>query len=230
MKNNYKVLVLGAGLIGSEVSAVCNDLGYENMAVDIVNADIKIDLTDEKSLTPILEEFKPNAIFNTAGVDQKLGGMSRKLHEMDNDEWNDIFNTNTTITLNVAKQVISYFINSNLKIKKLIYTPSTYSFTSPNPKFYDDNFIKSFAYVGSKTIEVDIVKYIARYYAKDEILCNGLVPHLVLQKNKDFDESFVPLGRSCDPKELHPAIKILIDPNNTFMTGEFIKINGGWLS
>ena len=200
------------------------------MAVDIVNADIKIDLTDEKSLTPILEEFKPNAIFNTAGVDQKLGGMSRKLHEMDNDEWNDIFNTNTTITLNVAKQVISYFINSNLKIKKLIYTPSTYSFTSPNPKFYDDNFIKSFAYVGSKTIEVDIVKYIARYYAKDEILCNGLVPHLVLQKNKDFDESFVPLGKVVTQKNSPDLIKILIDPNNTFMTGEFIKINGGWLS
>lgn len=230
MKNNYKVLVLGAGLIGTEVSNVCNSLEYENLSVDIVNSDKKINLLESDSLNEVLYEFQPNVVFNTAGMDQKLDGTSQKLHEMSDEEWDDIFSTNSKITLNVARQVLSYFITSELNVKKLVYTPSTYSFVSPNPNFYEEDFVKSFAYVGSKTIEVDIVKYIAKHYSNHGILCNGLVPHLVLKKNSKLNNTFVPLGRSCDPKELHPAIRLLIDKENTFMTGEFVKVNGGWLA
>ncbi len=229
--NTYKVLVLGTGLIGSEVIKVSSKNGYSVISVDINNdADHKADLSKENSLTNLLNDYQPNVVFNTAGIDQKLNEPTRQLHEMPNEEWEQIFTTNTNITLNVAKQVIAYFIKSDLDVKKLLYTPSTYSFTSPNPNFYENDFVKSFAYVGSKTIEVDIVKYIAKHYSKFGILCNGLVPHLVLNESKEMNETFAPLSRSCDPKELHPAISMLIDKNNTFMTGEFIKVNGGWLA
>jgi len=229
--NQHKVLVLGTGLIGSEVINVSEKLEYIVSSVDIDNkADYKADLSKENSLVDILEDFKPNVIFNTAGIDQKLNDPTKQLHEMPNEEWERIFTTNTSITLNVARQAINYFLDCNLDIKKLIYTPSTYSFTSPNPNFYEEDFVKSFAYVGSKTIEVDIVKYIAKHYSKFGILCNGLVPHLVLKDSKKINNTFVPLSRSCNPEELHPAISMLVNKENTFMTGEFIKINGGWLA
>ena len=230
INTTYKVLVLGSGLIGSEVATVSSGLGYENLSVDLNIGNHNIDLTKSDSLMELLSDFKPNVIFNTAGIDQKLHEPTKELHEMPEEEWEYIFTNNTRITINVAKQVLKYFVNSDLNVKKLIYTPSTYSFTSPNPNFYDTDFVKSFAYVGSKTIEVDLVKYIAKHYSDRGILCNGLVPHLVLQEKKLMNKTFVPLGRSCTPKELHPAIKLLIDENNTFMTGEFIKVNGGWLS
>tara|TARA_B100001939_G_scaffold337372_1_gene341627 strand:- start:6081 stop:6776 length:696 start_codon:yes stop_codon:yes gene_type:complete len=228
--SDYKVLVLGSGLIGSEVTKVCNDLGYTHTSVDINNGIHKIDLTKIDSLNELLNSFKPNVVFNTAGIDQKLDRTSKPLHQMPEEEWDYVFTNNTNITKNVAKQVLSYFVKSDLKIKKLIFTPSTYSFVSPNPLFYSNDFIKSFAYVGSKTIEVDIVKYISKHYAKYNILCNALVPHLVMRENKNIDETFVPLKRSCDPKELHPAINLLLDPKNSFMSGEFVKINGAWLA
>ena len=99
MKNNYKVLVLGAGLIGTEVSNVCNSLEYENLSVDIVNGDKKINLLESDSLNEVLYEFQPNVVFNTAGMDQKLDGTSQKLHEMSDEEWEEVFSTNSRITL-----------------------------------------------------------------------------------------------------------------------------------
>jgi NAD(P)-dependent dehydrogenase (short-subunit alcohol dehydrogenase family) len=31
------------------------------------------------------------------------------------------------------------------------------------------------------------------------------------------------------PEELLPVLKMLMDEKNTYMNGEFIKVNGGWL-
>ena len=224
-----KILVLGTGIIGSQVIEAACQMHYDIATVDISKpATYNISLSDSESLEDILEHFKPNVVFNTAGIDHKSSDNTDPLHLMSDTEWQNIFTTNTNITINVARQVLSYFMNTELSYKRLIYTPSTYSFESPNPEFYDNDFIKSFAYVGSKTIEVDIVKYIARHYAKHNIICNGLVPHVVMNDVKILDTVFCPMGRSCEPSELIPAIKMLIDPGNSFMNGEFIKVNGGW--
>ena len=148
---------------------------------------------------------------------------------MKNKDWEDLFGHNTDLLFNVARTSLSYFIKSNKEVKKLIFTPSTYSFTAPNPNFYDDNFVKSFAYVGSQSVYVNLVQYIASYYADKNITCNGFVPHLVMEEQHKVDSTYSPIGRTCKPEELIPVLKMLMDKDNSYMTGEFIKVNGGWL-
>lgn len=227
MKN--KVLVLGNGIIGTQVKTAATQLGYSVATADIKDAMFQVDLRDEEQYTEVLHNWNPNIIFNTAGKDQKLGEDAKPLHEMQNTDWDNLFGHNTDLLFNVARTSLAYLMNSDHKNKKLIFTPSTYSFTSPNPNFYEDDFVKSFAYVGSQSVYVNLIQYIARHYAKHNITCNGLVPHLVMHELKNVDSTYSPIGRSCLPEELLPVLKMLIDEGNTYMTGEFIKVNGGWL-
>jgi NAD(P)-dependent dehydrogenase (short-subunit alcohol dehydrogenase family) len=224
-----RVLVLGNGIIGKQVKIAATKLGYTVATADIKGATYTFDLRNQEEYLEVLNEWRPNIIFNTAGKDQKLGDDAKPLHEMDKDEWDNLFGHNTDLLFNVARTSLAYLTTSNKKNKKLIFTPSTYSFMSPNPNFYDDNFVKSFAYVGSQSVYVNLVQYVAKHYARYNITCNGLVPHLVMQEVKDVDTTYSPIGRTCEPKELMPILKMLMDEDNTYMTGEFIKINGGWL-
>ena len=226
---SFKVLILGKGIIGSQVNQAALLQGYDVASVDLKDADYTVDLRNHNEYMDVLNEFRPNVIFNTAGKDQKLNDGAKELHNMDYNEWQELFGHNTDLLFNVAQTSLEYFVKSNISNKRLIFTPSTYSFASPEPNFYDNNFVKSFAYVGSQSVYVHLVKYIAKHYADKGIMCNALVPHLVMNEHKDIDTSFSPMGRSCKPNELLPALKMLIDKDNTYMTGEFIKINGGWL-
>ena len=226
---NYRVLVLGSGIIGKQVKIAATQMGYDVATVDIKGATYTIDLRDQEKFLEVLEEWQPNVIFNTAGKDQKLGDDASPLHEMKDEDWKNLFGHNTDLLFNVARTSLSYFMKSNKEVKKLIFTPSTYSFTAPNPNFYDDNFVKSFAYVGSQSVYVNLVQYIASYYADNNITCNGFVPHLVMEDLNKVDSIYSPIGRTCQPDELIPVLKMLMDKNNSYMTGEFIKVNGGWL-
>lgn len=227
MKN--RVLVLGNGIIGTQVKTAATKLGYTVATADLKSATFTVDLRDEKSYKEVLHEWKPNIIFNTAGKDQKLGDDAKPLHKMKNKEWKNLFGHNTDLLFNVARTSLEYLMKSNKQNKKLIFTPSTYSFTSPNPNFYDNDFVKSFAYVGSQSVYLNLVQYIARHYADHGIICNGFVPHLVMEETKQVDTTYSPVGRTCLPEELQPVLKMLMDENNTYMNGEFVRVNGGWL-
>jgi len=231
--NKIKILILGTGLVGKQVIQTCENENFDYLTVDLSCADKLADLTIPGNLTKILNEYEPNIVFNTAGVDQKLEDKNKslnsfELHELPIEEWESIFDKNINITMNVAKESLSFFLNYESNIKRIIFTPSTYSFSSPKPLFYNSGKVKSFAYVASKSIEVSLVKYISKHYSSRGILCNGLVPHLIVDKELEIDEVYLPLMRSAKPEELNPAISLLINPKNTYMTGEFVHVNGGW--
>ena len=223
-----KVLVLGNGIIGKQVQVAASSMGYDVATVDIKDATYNVDLRSQNEYADVLVDFQPTVIFNTAGKDQKLGDNASPLHSMDDKEWQDLFGHNTDLLFNVARTSLGYFMNTKLDYKKLVFTPSTYSFVAPNPNFYDKDFVKSFGYVGSQSVYVNLVQYVATNYAKHNITCNGLVPHLVMEESKDIDTTYSPLGRTCNPNELQPVLRMLIDKDNSYMTGEFIKVNGGW--
>ena len=227
MKN--RVLVLGNGIIGKQVKSAAIRLGYSVATADLKDATYTLDLRDQKLYMEALVDWEPNVIFNTAGKDQKLGDDAKPLHNMTDYEWQDLFGHNTDLLFNVARTSLEYLIKSEKKNKKLIFTPSTYSFTSPNPNFYNDDFVKSFAYVGSQSVYLNLVQYIARHYAEHGIICNGFVPHLVMKELKPVDSTYSPVGRTCLPEELVPVLQMLMDENNTYMNGEFVRVNGGWL-
>ena len=72
--------------------------------------------------------------------------------------------------------------------------------------------------------------------AKYNILVNAICPgYIITDLNRSFLESEkssklkskIPLDRFASCDELLPSLKMLVDPNNSYMTGSIITIDGG---
>ncbi|HEV2950008.1 MAG TPA: SDR family NAD(P)-dependent oxidoreductase [Gemmataceae bacterium] len=99
------------------------------------------------------------------------------------------------------------------------------------------------AYVAAKAGVVNLTKAMALELGPHGILVNGIAPGSTLSEGtrqlfygKDglFHESVqrmldhVPLGRPANPDEIAVAALFLADPENTYMNGHVLVVDGGW--
>lgn len=99
------------------------------------------------------------------------------------------------------------------------------------------------AYVAAKAGVVNLTKAMALEFGPHGILVNGIAPGSTLTDgtralfygaNGSFRESVqrmldhVPLGRPGTVDEIAVAVQFLADPENTYMTGHILTVDGGW--
>lgn len=94
-------------------------------------------------------------------------------------------------------------------------------------------------YAGANGAMVSMTRSLARRLVREEIAVNGIAPGPIWTPlitktfsglNEDVGEDFgkdVPAGRPGQPYELVKAYVFLADPQNSYMTGQFLHINGG---
>jgi len=91
-------------------------------------------------------------------------------------------------------------------------------------------------YAASKAAIIQVTRSAALELARDNIRVNALAPgYVVTDLNRDFLNSAdgqrlqkrTALRRFATPDELMPALMLLLDPANSYMTGETITIDGG---
>ena len=94
-------------------------------------------------------------------------------------------------------------------------------------------------YSGANGAAVSITRSLARRLVREEIAVNGIAPgpiwtplipktfgHLYPDVEEGFGED-VPAGRPGQPYELAKAFVFLADPQNSYMTGQVLHMNGG---
>ena len=88
----------------------------------------------------------------------------------------------------------------------------------------------------SKAAIIQMTRAAALELARDNIRVNALAPgYVVTDLNRDFLSSDAgvklqkrtALRRFASPAELMPALLFLLDPANSYMTGETLTIDGG---
>lgn len=94
-------------------------------------------------------------------------------------------------------------------------------------------------YAGANGAMVSMTRSLARRLVREEIAVNGIAPGPIWTPlitktfnglNENVGEDFgqdVPAGRPGQPYELAKAYVFLADPQNSYMTGQFLHINGG---
>lgn len=84
-----------------------------------------------------------------------------------------------------------------------------------------------------------VTKALARELGGDNILVNSVCPGYVNteltqknvpQKEQDKIKTMIPVGRFAEPDEIAQTVAFLISPNNTYITGQTIIIDGGFLA
>ena len=231
------LLNCGATVVNWDLQSndVIADKNYYQFKVDITSVDeIKSNLEDLKSNIGI-----PDVLINNAALDtppSRLEGSSQgRFEDFPEDLWDATFKVNVDAVFYLCK-----FVGALMKKNgggNIVNISSIYGLVSPDPSLYhakgeSPSFFKPVAYSSSKSSLIAFTKYLAVYWAKDNIKVNTLVISGVLNNQDqlflDNYNSRIPIGRMANADEFVPALILLSSGSNTYMTGSVLTIDGGW--
>ncbi|MCF2446192.1 SDR family oxidoreductase [Dyadobacter sp. CY345] len=205
----------------------------------------QLDITNEEScqnaINTILGKFgRLDVLINNAAIDAKFdkihpGSVNQSRFEnYPIDLLQKSIETNLTGTILITQHVCRVMMKQGFG--NIINVASTYSVVAPNQSLYDYGDqkpqFKPVDYVASKSFIPNFTRYLATFYAHDNIRCNAIVPHGIANDHgKKFVENFAklsPLGRMCEREELIGPFTFLASDASSYMTGSLLTVDGGW--
>ena len=190
--------------------AITCDIRKKNEVQNVVNQTIK-------------KFGKLDILVNNAGIFPRI----KQLHEIDEEEWNEVIDVNLTGQFRFTKEVIPYL----QKTSGCIINISSDAGLKAYQGFNAD------AYSASKAALIVLTKCWALEYAKDKIrvncICPGVVdtdmtkPFLKNQKDIDFMNNEHPLGRIGQPEEIGKAVLYFTSDDASWVTGAVLTVDGG---
>ena len=187
-------------------------------------ADIK--KTDEVKnvVSKTIEKFgKLDILVNNAGIFPKI----KQLHEIDEDEWNEVLDVNLTGQFRFTKEAIPHLQKTSGSIINISSDAGLKAYQGFNAD----------AYSATKAALIILTKCWALEYAKYKIrvncICPGVVdtdmtkPFLKTQQDKDFMNNEHPIGRIGKPEEIAKAIMYFVSDDASWTTGAVLAVDGG---
>ena len=127
----------------------------------------------------------------------------------------------------------NFLIDINSPLKDIIFISSMYGNVAPTPSLYDDFKNQSpINYGVVKAAQIHFTKELAVRLANKKIRVNSIsyggVEGIVDEKFKIRYSKLTPSGRMLNHDDLYPPVKYIIDNPNLNITGENLKVDGGW--
>lgn len=245
-KDKVALVTGGLGLIGKEVVRGLNDFGASVCVADVNKHQIEglknlsdvnflpLDITSEDSiyqtLETVIKQFKKIDILVNCAY-PRTGDWGARCEDVRFDSWK----------MNVNSQLGGYFlccqkVAEQMKLQgggSIINFASIYGVVAPDFSIYEGTTMTMpVAYSAIKGGVIAFSKYMAAYYAKDNIRVNCVSPGGVFDKQP---ESFVerydaktPLGRMGTPKDIVGAVLYLASDASLYVTGHNLIVDGGW--
>ena len=183
---------------------------------DIVIADV----TDPAAVTAGLTGKAYNAVINNAGI-----ATTAALHNSAVDDARHVINTNLLGNLWVLQASVPPLVAAGGGV---IVNIASVLGHRPLPQ--------TGIYAASKAAVIQMTRSAALELARDNIRVNALAPgYIMTDLNRAFLQSEdgarlakkVPMRRFAAAEELSAALIFLLDPQNSYMTGETLTIDGG---
>ena len=188
---------------------------------------LSVDITDYESVTRAVDAMvrkygRIDILVNNAGIIVR-GTMLELSHE----DWQRVMNVNVNGTFNCCKAVIPQMVKQSYG--RIV------NITSIAGKMGD--LTAAPAYGASKGAINTFTKSLARELAGYNITVNAIAPHAIEtdmsaewsdEKRRKIVDS-IPLKRLGKPEEVAAAVVFLINEEASFITGEILDMNGGYL-
>lgn len=223
----------GAKVIVSDIDA---DKAHET--VNLINKDqgesifIKCDVSKEVDLKnliqKIIEEYgQLNIACNNAGIE----GSVANIDQCSVENWNNVMQVNLT----------SVFLSMKYEIPEILKSKGTKSIINLSSIAGLVGFAGLPAYVASKHGVIGLTKNAALEYANQNLRVNAICPgpiktpmlDRITHNNQDEEKALsqgVPLGRLGDPEEVSSAILYLCSDQASYISGQVLPIDGGWVT
>ncbi|MGV7225868.1 MAG: SDR family NAD(P)-dependent oxidoreductase [Nitrosopumilus sp.] len=206
-----------------------NSQRLEKAASEISNAigipaDIRNSNDVKNVVNKIIEKFgRLDILVNNAGIFPQI----KKLHEIDEDEWNKVLDVNLTGQFRFTKEAIPHLQKTSGSIINISSDAGIKAYQGFNAD----------AYSASKAGLILLTKCWALEYSKDKIrvncICPGVVdtdmtkPFLKTEKDVDFMNNEHPIGRIGQPDEIGKAVLYFASDDASWTTGAILTVDGG---
>lgn len=182
-----------------------------------------MDVNDIKSVKKAKEEFKKHfkkldVLVNNAGI-----LITSQLEDIKEDDWLNVFNTNTHSLMRVTQTFIDLILESKGNILNNVSIDGLQSLTRGRA---------SYAYNCSKAASIKFSQLLALNYTPKGIRVNCLCPGVTdtpLFTNRDFSRfnGTIPMGRVGKPEEIANAALFLISDEASYISGANFVVDGG---
>ncbi len=187
---------------------------------------IKCDVTSETDIDDAFRRIfvdmgEPDVLVNNAGI-----SYSGLLQDMSLSDWKSVIDTNLTSMFLCSRKVIPSMIRK--KSGSIINISSMWGVQGASCEV---------AYSASKAGVIGFTKALAMELAPSGIRVNAVAPGAIMtDMMKEYSESDInliseetPLGRIAKASEVADAVYFLSGENASFITGEVINVNGGFV-
>ena len=205
---------------------------------------IAADVTKKPSLNQALEEIilkagTPTVLLNNAAIDSPPSSPPEEngpFEDYPEASWDKVIDVN----LKGVYLCCQVFGAAMAKAKKgsIINISSIYGLVSPDQNIYQyrrnrgEIFFKPIAYSASKSGILNLTRYLAVYWAKQNVRVNSMtIAGVFNNQEQDFINVYcsrIPVGRMADPNEYNGAVIFLASKASEYMTGSNLVIDGGW--
>lgn len=190
---------------------------------------ITSDVSDKNSLQNLLDECVKQ--FGKVDIMVNSAGRTKRAPTLDfaENDWNDIIETNLTGTLRACQVFGKHFLEN--KYGRIINIASLSTFVS---------LFEVAAYSASKAAVASLTKSLAIEWAKHGVNVNAIAPGVFktdlnrellesTERGKEF-QTRTPMGRFGQVEELAGAAIFLASDAASFVTGEVLVVDGGFLA
>lgn len=242
----------GAGLLGSQISAVLAELGAT------VHVGSRDGAKCASFAADLVESFGGNHqgfALDITKTDSCADSISRvvdregKLDILVNCSWSGKKNTFESITEADWLNDIDISLNSVFRMVKAAYEPlktsrgvivniaSMYGLVAPDHRLYDgERYANPPSYGSAKAGVLQLTRYLSSFLSPHGIRVNCISPgpfpyESTQRENPAFIERLAgknPLNRIGMPFELKGAAALLCSDASSYMTGQNISVDGGW--
>lgn len=207
---------------------------------------IVADVTNKSSLERALGEIQtnigtPTVLINNAAIDSPPGAPIEETGPFETypeSSWDKVMDVNVKGVF-LACQIFGSAMAQNNK-GSIVNISSIYGVVSPDQSIYEyrrlrgETFYKPVAYSASKSALINLTRYLAVYWAKNNVRVNTLViAGVENNQDADFMKSYcgrIPMGRMASEDEYNGTLIFLASNASKYMTGSQLIVDGGWTS
>jgi NAD(P)-dependent dehydrogenase (short-subunit alcohol dehydrogenase family) len=197
--------------------------------VEFVRMDVASEDDAARAVEITVRRFgRLDVLVNDAAV-----GVGKKLTETSLEEWNRTLAVNLTGVFLMSRAAVTQMLRQDVRGEtrgRIVNISSQHGMIACP---------EDVAYGTSKCGVVYITRQIAADYARDLIICNAVAPGKILTGKTgqaveprwmDYARARTPLPRLGTPDDVANAALFLASDEATFITGENILVDGGWMA
>ena len=217
LKNNgYDVIVLYKSSV-DEAALLEKNFRIRSYQCDVSNA-IQVSDTFKQILA---DNIAVDLLVNNAGISYE--GL---LTDMSVDEWNNVISSNLSSMFYTSREIIPHFVSR--KCGRIINISSMWGEVGASCEV---------AYSATKAGVNGFTKALAKELAPSGITVNAIAPGVIAtDMMKGFTEDDInalkeqtPLGRIGEGSDVAKAVLYLSEDSGSFITGQIINVNGGFV-